>query len=73
MLSNNIHDYHIVAQGKTTIPSVDDNEEMLVTDVSAEQYDFPHLCSNHPLQLNPIARLPALLSYTCLYITVVIM
>lgn len=33
MLSNNIMDYHIVSQGKTTIPSVDDNEEMLVTDV----------------------------------------
>ena len=26
-------DYHIVSQGKTTIPSVDDNEEMLFTDV----------------------------------------
>lgn len=32
-LSNNIHDYHIVAQGKTTIPSVDDGEEMQITDV----------------------------------------
>jgi len=26
-------DYHIVSQGKTTIPSVDDNEEMGLTDV----------------------------------------
>jgi len=26
-------DYHIVSQGKTTIPSVADDEEMLVTDV----------------------------------------
>jgi hypothetical protein len=26
-------DYHIVAQGKTTIPSVDDGEEMELTDV----------------------------------------
>lgn len=42
ILSNNIHDYHIVAQGKTTIPSVDDNEEMLITDVSAETVDKPH-------------------------------
>lgn len=33
LLSNNILDYHIVSQGKTTIPSVDDGEEMLVTDV----------------------------------------
>ncbi|XP_062706917.1 myosin heavy chain, muscle isoform X8 [Aedes albopictus] len=32
MLSNNIHDYHIVSQGKTTIPSVDDGEEMLGTE-----------------------------------------
>lgn len=33
MLSNNIHDYHVVAQGKTTIPNVDDGEEMSLTDV----------------------------------------
>ncbi|XP_035775750.1 myosin heavy chain, muscle-like isoform X27 [Anopheles albimanus] len=32
LLSNNIHDYHIVSQGKTTIPSVDDGEEMQITD-----------------------------------------
>ncbi|XP_055593740.1 myosin heavy chain, muscle isoform X16 [Uranotaenia lowii] len=32
LLSNNIQDYHIVAQGKTTIPSVDDGEEMQFTD-----------------------------------------
>jgi myosin heavy chain 6/7 len=33
MLSNNIMDYHVVAQGKTTIPGVDDGEEMTLTDV----------------------------------------
>lgn len=33
LLSNDVYDYHIVSQGKTTIPSVDDNEEMLITDV----------------------------------------
>jgi hypothetical protein len=33
ILSNNILDYHIVSQGKTTIPSVDDAEEMTFTDV----------------------------------------
>lgn len=33
LLSNNIMDYHIVAQGKTTIPSVDDGEEGELTDV----------------------------------------
>jgi len=35
LLSNNIHDYHFVSQGKTTIPNVDDAEEMAATDVSA--------------------------------------
>jgi myosin heavy chain 6/7 len=32
-LSNDIMDYHIVSQGKTTIPSVDDAEELGLTDV----------------------------------------
>lgn len=35
ILSNDIYDYHIVAQGKTTIPNVDDGEECLLTDVSS--------------------------------------
>jgi hypothetical protein len=26
-------DYHVVSQGKTTIPGVDDGEEMTLTDV----------------------------------------
>lgn len=33
-MSNNVNDYHVVAQGKTTIPGVDDGEEMQATDVS---------------------------------------
>lgn len=33
MLSNNIMDYHVVAQGKTSIPGVDDGEECELTDV----------------------------------------
>lgn len=33
LLSNDIYDYHIVSQGKTTIPSVNDSEEMEITDV----------------------------------------
>lgn len=33
LLSNNIMDYHIVSQGKTTIPNVDDGEEFTLTDV----------------------------------------
>jgi myosin heavy chain 6/7 len=34
-LSNDIMDYHVVSQGKTTIPGVDDAEEMQLTDVRA--------------------------------------
>lgn len=32
-LTGSITDYHNVAQGKTTIPNVDDGEECLATDV----------------------------------------
>jgi len=34
LLSNNIQEYHYVSQGKTTIPNVDDGEELRLTDVS---------------------------------------
>lgn len=34
LLSNDVTEYHFVSQGKTTIPNVDDGEELLVTDVS---------------------------------------
>lgn len=33
LLSNNIYDYRIVSQGKTTIPSVNDGEEWVAVDV----------------------------------------
>ena len=33
MLTDNIMDYFFVAQGKTTIPGVDDAEELELTDV----------------------------------------
>lgn len=33
LLSNNIYDYHIVSQGKVTVASIDDAEEMTLTDV----------------------------------------
>lgn len=39
LLSNEIMDYHIVSQGKTVIPGLDDGEEMMLTDVSPE-YDY---------------------------------
>lgn len=38
LLSNEINDYHIVAQGKTVIPGVADDEEMHITNVSPEYY-----------------------------------
>ena len=34
LLTNSIKDYHFVSQGKTTIPGVNDKEEMEMTDVS---------------------------------------
>ena len=34
LLSNDVHDYPFQSQGKTEIPSVDDNEEFRLTDVS---------------------------------------
>ena len=38
-LSENIYDYHFVSQGKTTIPSMDDGEEMAATDVRLQQFE----------------------------------
>ncbi|XP_065164956.1 myosin heavy chain, muscle isoform X3 [Atheta coriaria] len=40
LLSNNITDYYFVAQGKTTIPSVDDGEEMQITDQAFDVLGF---------------------------------
>nr|CAI5869294.1 unnamed protein product [Callosobruchus analis] len=43
LLSNNVNDYNFVAQGKTTIPNVDDGEEFRVTDaclLSNDIYDY---------------------------------
>lgn len=37
LLSDDIHDYHFVSQGKTEIPGVDDGEEMQLTDVSTRK------------------------------------
>jgi len=28
-LSNDIYDYHYVSQGKTSVPSIDDNEDLV--------------------------------------------
>lgn len=42
LLSNNIHDYYFVSQGKTTIPGLDDGDELVVTDVSATTWTSQH-------------------------------
>lgn len=42
-LTDNIYDYHFVSQGKITVPSIDDAEEMGFTDVSIpEKRSDPH-------------------------------
>lgn len=43
LLSNNVYDYHVISQGKTTIPSVDDGEEMGLTDVRNRKIYFHEL------------------------------
>ncbi|XP_017772942.1 PREDICTED: myosin heavy chain, muscle isoform X7 [Nicrophorus vespilloides] len=40
LLSDNIQDYHFVAQGKTTIPNVDDGEECTLTDQAFDVLGF---------------------------------
>lgn len=47
MLTDNIMDYYFVAQGKTSIPGVDDGEELTLTDVrhqSEVSFLLLHLC-----------------------------
>ncbi|XP_043589313.1 myosin heavy chain, muscle isoform X13 [Bombus pyrosoma] len=39
-LSNDIHDYYFVSQGKTTIPNVDDGEECTLTDQAFDVLGF---------------------------------
>ncbi|XP_051154577.1 myosin heavy chain, muscle isoform X23 [Leptopilina boulardi] len=39
-LSNNIQDYYFVSQGKTTIPNVDDGEELQLTDQAFDVLGF---------------------------------
>ncbi|XP_068914297.1 myosin heavy chain, muscle isoform X15 [Tenebrio molitor] len=40
LLSNNINDYYFVSQGKTTIPHVDDAEELQITDQAFDVLGF---------------------------------
>lgn len=34
LVTNNPYDYAFISQGETTVPSIDDAEELLATDVS---------------------------------------
>ncbi|ODM97874.1 Myosin heavy chain, muscle [Orchesella cincta] len=43
LLSNDIHDYHFVSQGKTTIPGVDDAAELEQTHIAFEVLNFSEL------------------------------
>lgn len=52
MLSNDIYDYYNVAQGKITIPNIDDGEELQLTDVSEKKSQKEML----PLQLATIRK-----------------
>ncbi|XP_025075691.1 myosin heavy chain, muscle isoform X29 [Pogonomyrmex barbatus] len=40
LLSNNINDYYFVSQGKTTIPGLDDGDELFVTDQAFDVLGF---------------------------------
>lgn len=46
LLSNDVYDYYIVSQGKTTIPNVDDGEECTLTDVSSALENRRLSCSD---------------------------
>ncbi|XP_034099114.1 myosin heavy chain, muscle isoform X31 [Drosophila albomicans] len=39
-LTDNIYDYHIVSQGKVTVPSIDDSEEFILTDQAFDILGF---------------------------------
>jgi len=42
LLSDNIMEYHVVSQGKTSIPGVDDGDELVGTDVRKKmRLNFP--------------------------------
>lgn len=47
MLSDNIMDYYVVSQGKTTIPGVDDGEEMVLADVRPMTMVLVAPCAKH--------------------------
>ena len=42
LLSNDIYDYWYVSQGKTTVPSIDDKEDMMFADEAFDILGFTH-------------------------------
>lgn len=46
LLSNDIYDYHFVSQGKVTVPSIDDKEDMQFTHVIIINYRYYYLQEN---------------------------
>lgn len=50
LLSENVYDYTFIAQGKVTIPGLDDGEELSLTDVSG--YRTPQICCTTQQQSN---------------------
>ena len=71
LLSNDIHDYHYVSQGKVTVPSIDDKEDMMFCHVSFFAIFFKPLILNLNVFLFNwiifIIHLHALLSYEVRY------
>lgn len=61
-------DYHVVAQGKTTIPNVDDGEELILTDVRHRPIPLP-LTHNLTLSLKFCFLFDNLLNENDQYVT----
>lgn len=52
LLSNDIYDYHYVSQGKVTVPSIDDKEDMQFCHVSIKMRDHKVVVNHLPTALN---------------------
>ena len=58
LLSNDIYDYHYVSQGKTSVPSIDDNEDLEFTH---EAFNILHFTEEETYNI-----------YKCVYIVVIV-
>ena len=64
-LSDNIMDYHVVSQGKTSIPGVDDGDELIGTDVRKIAIGFPSVFFSFWFLYNRWIKLMVILSANC--------